>query len=229
MNVMAIVAHMDDAEIHCGGVLRKYVKQGHKVTVLIVTNGNKGSFEFSPEEITQIRREEQRVASKRLGEEEPMFLDYEDNLMLDCRELRLELTECIRRVNPAVIFTHCPTDGSNDHAATSQAVLKTLIGLRFPNMPVESTAMEKMPQVFFIEPAGGIGFVPEVYVNITEEMDDKMYAFSAHESQTAYDPRYSDDAEIVSRFRGFQAGHEYAEGFIAHRFFGHMPDYSILP
>ena len=229
MNVLAVVAHMDDAEIHCGGVLLKYVKQGAKVHVLVVTNGNKGTYKYSPEEITKIRRNEQREACKRLGRQEPIFLDYEDNLTIDSKELRLDILNIIRKVNPSVIFTHSPQDGSNDHAATGLAVTKALIGLPFPNMPVEEKPMKEMPQVFFIDPAGGVGFLPDVYVDITKEMDEKLYALEAHESQLGYDPRYKDDAVVVSRFRGFQSGCEYAEGFKAHYFFGFMPDYRVLP
>jgi LmbE family N-acetylglucosaminyl deacetylase len=226
---MAIVAHMDDGEIHCGGTLRKFVKRGDDVTVLVVTNGNKGSYTIPPEEITRMRREEQKEASRRLGEHEPMFLDYEDDLLMDSQDLRLDLVKCIRKVNPRVILTHSPEDGSPDHATVAKAVMGSLIALPFPNIPVEAAPMAAMPQVFFFDPSGGIGFIPEVYVDITDEMEEKMHAFKAHKSQTDYDPRYLEGAGLLSRFRGFQAGYKFAEAFSAYRFFGFMPDYRILP
>ena len=243
MNVLAIVAHMDDGEEHCGGTLRKYVLKGDKAFILVVTNGNKGSYTMNSEAITNLRKEEQREASRRLGMEEPFFLDYEDDLMIDCLELRLDLIHSIRHINPAVILTHSPNDGSNDHAAVSRAVTAALIALPFPNIPKRTIRpsidmpevpenappMSAMPQVFFFESDGGIGSLPEVYVDITDVIEDKLHAFKAHKSQTDYDPRYLEGTELLSRFRGFQSGVMYAEAFNAHRFFGFMPDYKILP
>lgn len=229
MNVFAVVAHMDDAEIYCGGTLRKYVERGDQVTVLVVTNGNKGSYVLSPEETTRVRREEQREACRRLGAQEPMFYDYEDDMMIDTVQLRLDLVAAIRRVRPQVILTHTPADGSNDHSAVGTGVVKALISLPFQNIPVEEEPLREMPSVFFFEPAGGVGFQPEQYVDISDVQETKVHAFKAYESQIAYDPRYLENIEVVGRFRGYQAGCAFAEGFQAYRFFGFMPDYRLLP
>lgn len=229
MNVLAIVAHMDDAEIYCGGTMRKYIERGDRVTVLVVTNGNKGSFHYEPEELTRIPRREQQEACRRIGVQEPLFLNYEDNMMVDSAELRLDLIQMIRKVSPEIIITHTPEDGSNDHAAVGTGVIKALIALPFKNMPVDELPMEQMPQVFFMEPAGGIGFEPEQYVDISDVQEIKVSAFHAYKSQIAYDPRYLENIEVVGRFRGYQAGCQYAEAFRAYRFFGFMPDYKLLP
>jgi len=229
MNVLAVVAHMDDAEIYCGGTLRKYIERDDQVYVLVVTNGNKGSFELEPQDLTNVRRTEQAEACRRLGANPPMFLNYEDNMMVDSVELRLELIDKIRSIKPDVIFTHDPHDGSNDHSAVGTGVIKALIGLPFKNMPVAAVPMKTMPQVFFIETAGGVGFVPEQYVDISGVQEKKVHAFMAYESQYAYDPRYLENIEIVGRFRGHQVGCQYAECFRAHRFFGFIPDFKLLP
>lgn len=229
MKILIIAAHMDDAEIYCGGTMRRYILRGDEVSVLVVTNGNKGSFVYGPDELTNIRRAEQREACRRIGATDPYFLDYEDNMLEDCVALRLELLGIIRKVRPEVIITHSVEDGSNDHGVVGNAVVKALIGLPFKNMPVSETPMEQMPQVFFMEPAGGVGFMPEQYVDISAVQADKVYAFKAYESQIAYDQRYLENIEVVGRFRGYQAGHQYAEAFAAHRFFGFMPDYRKLP
>jgi len=228
MKVLVVGAHMDDAEIYCGGTLRKYILRGDEAHVLVVTNGNKGSFVYGPKELTEIRRAEQQEACRRLGAQEPHFFDYEDNLLVDSVELRLKLLGMMRKVSPDVIITHTPQDGSNDHGAVGNGVIKALIGLPFKNMPVAETPMKKMPQVFFMEPAGGIGFMPEQYVDISDVQEDKVHAFKAYESQLAYDPRYLENIEVVGRFRGYQAGYQYAECFQAYRFFGFMPDYRLL-
>ena len=71
--------------------------------------------------------------------------------------------------------------------------------------------------------------MPEIYIDITGEMDLKLQAFSEHRSQIAYDERYIQDVQLLSRFRGYQAGYEYAEAFRAYSAFGFVPDYKRLP
>jgi len=229
MKVMAIVAHMDDAEIYCGGTLIKCVARGDQVTVCVVTNGDKGSFQYSREELTAVRRREQRKASGLMKAEELVFFDYEDGMLLDSPALRRNLTETMRRTAPDVVITHYPGDGSNDHSVTGQAVTKSLITLTWPNTSSDTLPMKKMPQLFYMDTAGGIGFMPDFYVDISEVIDDKKAAFLCHESQAECDPNYLETIEVLSRFRGFQAGFRYGEGFIGHQFFGSMADCRILP
>lgn len=229
MKVLAVVAHQDDMETHCGGIFEKYRKQGHTCAVIVTSDGSKGSMTLSPEETVAIRREEQRRACHVLGMQEPIFLDYPDNMMECSGALRLDLLDAIRKVDPDVIFTHFTEDGSTDHRTTAKAVMDCLIALRFPNMPVATPAMERAPSVFFFDSDGGIGFLPEIYIDITEEMDVKIRAFSEHRSQTEYDARYMQDVALLSRFRGYQCGVEYAEAFRAYHAFGFLPDYKKLP
>lgn len=229
MKVLAIVAHADDMETHCGGVMAKYRSQGHDCAVIVTTNGNKGSFSHGPAEIMAIRREEQCRACRVLDMEPPVFLDFEDNMMQPTLDTQLRLTAAIRAAAPDVIFTHFPQDGSNDHKVTANVVINTLISLRFGNMPIDVPPMAKSPSVFFFDSDGGIGFLPEIYIDITEEMPQKVAAFSCHKSQIACDERYMQDVELLSRFRGYQAGVGYAEAFRAYSSFGFVPDFKRLP
>ena len=43
LDIMAIFAHPDDAELLCGGALAKGAERGHKVGVLDLTAGEMGS------------------------------------------------------------------------------------------------------------------------------------------------------------------------------------------
>jgi len=65
--VLAVGAHPDDAEILCGGTLARYAQQGAHVTILTVTNGEKGSLDQPPETVAQIRRDECLAAAQVIG------------------------------------------------------------------------------------------------------------------------------------------------------------------
>lgn len=67
MNVLAICAHPDDAEILCGGTLAKYAARGDKITIAISTNGEVGSPTLSKPEISEIRRQEAKAAADLIG------------------------------------------------------------------------------------------------------------------------------------------------------------------
>ena len=55
-HVAIFMAHADDGEFLCAGTAAKFVAEGHKVTYIIITNGDKGSEdpEISPEQLAEI-------------------------------------------------------------------------------------------------------------------------------------------------------------------------------
>jgi LmbE family N-acetylglucosaminyl deacetylase len=67
MRVLAIGAHPDDIELLCGGTMAKYTKNGHKVTIVTMTNGDKGHLIIPPEELGRMRLEEGRRGASILG------------------------------------------------------------------------------------------------------------------------------------------------------------------
>ena len=67
MNVLAIGCHPDDVEVACAGTLAKYVKEGHKVIVCHVANGNLGHAIIQPDELRVMRRQEARNAGALAG------------------------------------------------------------------------------------------------------------------------------------------------------------------
>ena len=73
--------------------------------------------------------------------------------------------------------------------------------------------------IYYMDTLGGHGFVPEQYVDITEEIELKLRALECHESQIKWMLEHDkiDFVEWVrasSRYRGLQSGVQYAEGFI---------------
>jgi LmbE family N-acetylglucosaminyl deacetylase len=78
--VMVVAAHPDDPEFLAGGTVARLVQEGHEVTYVIVTNGNKGSGNrnLTSEQLVPIREEEQRRAARVLGVKHVEFLGHED-------------------------------------------------------------------------------------------------------------------------------------------------------
>jgi len=108
--VMVVTAHPDDPKFGAGGTIAKFVKEGRKVTYVIVTDGNKGSADraIAPARLAEIREEEQRNAARTLGVERVEFLGYEDGEVEDTRQLQLDVTRQIRRWRPGLIIAQSP-------------------------------------------------------------------------------------------------------------------------
>ena len=69
LRILAIGAHPDDIEYGCGGTLFRYVRNGHKVHLLVMTYGEKGGKHNT-------RREEQLRSAQLLGVEKVLWGDY---------------------------------------------------------------------------------------------------------------------------------------------------------
>ena len=218
MNILAVGAHPDDLEIYCYGTLAKYAKLGHQVFMCSVANGNLGHKEIQPKELAEIRREEAKNAAKLIG---AVHLD------LDIGDLKINANdetqqekrvEIVRIAQPDLIITHCPDDYMPDHCETSKLVFYASFASSCPNYKTKSLCYDPVVPVYYMETAGGMGFVPEEYVDISDYLDLKLEAIRCHRSQA----QWLDDhdgfnmeefASVVGRFRGIQCSRKYAEGF----------------
>ena len=234
MNILAIGAHPDDVEFSVGGTLLRYKKEGHKIFIALTTSGNIGSSTHSSRgEIAEIREAEMLEAAK-YYDAEVRFLRNDDELLHNTPESRLQVLDAIRWANPDVIFTHHPADRSPDHHTTAEIVSDIMLSIPAPLLPSKGAPCAKKPSVFFWEPTAGIGALPEVYVDISDVLEEKKAALSCHVSQNSWMAGYMersliDVVEIMGAFRGFQNDWMYAEAFSAYRIHGFMPDYKVLP
>src|SRR5437870_11617749 len=98
--ILSIHAHPDDQEFTVGGTLAKWARAGSEIVTLCVTNGDAGSNQWTPADMTReklvpIRQEEQRRASKALGINQVIFLGYRDSALVPSIELRKDITRVI--------------------------------------------------------------------------------------------------------------------------------------
>jgi len=215
MNILAIGCHPDDIEVACAATMAKYQKQGHKVIVCHVANGNLGHAIIQPDELRAMRIAEAKKAGSLSGIE-VITCDIGDLLVYDNKEQRDKVVDVIRYADPDVIITHSPTDYMPDHVAVSKLVFDATFAASVPHY--ENGKAAKLTPLFYMDTLAGVNFMPTEYVDISHEIDIKLDMLECHESQMKWmrDHDNIDFAEFVktcARFRGLQCGVQYAEAF----------------
>ena len=226
--MLVVAAHAGDFVWRAGGVIAKYAKAGHEVHLIVVTYGIRGeSNEYwkrenaSVEECRQIRIEESKKAVDILGVTHADFWEYIDYPLTMDRE-RVERLACeIRRIRPDFILTHDKEEDlfNTDHNLTSDSVrmaytIASGAGAYCRGLPVSP----RQTPMFGFEPQMTeiCGFIPGIYIDVTDVFDAKVAAMEACATQSRMKPHYICKAEIRAgecRVRGGLAGCKYAEAF----------------
>jgi bacillithiol biosynthesis deacetylase BshB1 len=117
VDLLAIVAHPDDAELTCGGVLAKAAKAGRRVGILDLTRGELGTRGSA-----EIRAAEAQNASKVLGVALRENLGLPDANVVNDKPSREKLVGAIRRLRPRVVIAPALEGRHPDHIAAAQLV-----------------------------------------------------------------------------------------------------------
>src|SRR5215471_17571552 len=100
LDVIAVGAHPDDVEIACGGTLARLVRQGYRVGIVDLTDGEPTPGSPGPE----VRLAEADKAAKTLGVHLRVLLDLPNRRLFDSFEARVALAKVFRRYRPKLVF-----------------------------------------------------------------------------------------------------------------------------
>lgn len=201
INILAIGAHPDDIEFGCGGTLIKYRDKGHRIYLLVMTEGGMGAQ-------TSVRAGEQLSSQAIMGAEEVFWGGYEDTHLMADKEMINKIEKVISTVKPAFIFCNFIDDTHQDHRHLAQATI---------------SATRYIRNVLFYEGPTTQNFSPHVFVDIFDTFDRKIKALEAHRSQftktNIEDMTIAELARSSANFRGIQSRVKYAEAFHSLRLF----------
>ena len=121
--VLAIGAHIGDAELTAGALLATCAVHGGKAVTLALTAGEKGApAGANIEEYRRSKIGEAEAFARELGGE-AYVLDYADGLLPDNDEVRFAVCDVIRKVKPDIIVTHHENSMHKDHAVCHKIVV----------------------------------------------------------------------------------------------------------
>ena len=204
LTILAIGAHGDDIELACGGSIAKAVSNGHQVIMVVVTGKDSKDHKNVSIRDNGSAQKEAKAAAKILGISNLIILGYEDTLVPYSADLIGNLDDIMDQYKPDIIFTHFVFDTHQDHIRTAHSTI---------------SAARRQNTILLYEPInpsgqGYIAFRPQMYIDISKTINQKIDALKAHQSQyQKYNEKWIDGVVARSKFRGFEMGVEYAECF----------------
>jgi N-acetylglucosamine malate deacetylase 1 len=179
IDVLAITAHPDDAELLCAGALLRAADAGRRTAVLDLTRGEAGSLGSAA-----ARTQETAAASRILGLAERRSAELPDAALTNSLAARTRVAALIRELRPRVVITHWPAARHPDHRAASDIARDAsfLAGLRRATIDGEPFRPHKLLHCLtYVES----GERPTFVVDISDQMERKLDAIFAYESQVA--------------------------------------------
>jgi bacillithiol biosynthesis deacetylase BshB1 len=212
LDVLAVCAHPDDAELHCGGLLLQAQQRGAAIGVLDLTRGDAAT-RGTPE----LRRREAEAANRILG------LAVRDNLALPDARLEVDqghltlIIERLRRWRPRLVVTSHWDDHHPDHHACSLLVRHACYLSGIGNHPAAGTPHRPEQVLYYLD---RIGHQPHLVQDVSQVFEQKLAAVRCYASQLYAE---SDVSQGPDRLSTPLASVDYLETWRArHRHFGSL-------
>ncbi len=197
--VLALTAHPDDLEFFAGGTLRRMALSGSRIIAVVMSDGEKRGNWTST---AQQRRSEQKEAGRLQGYHQIAFLGLPDFGLPEDPRLEHLVARTWDQVSPEVVFAFNPKEllpqsANRDHKALGRTV-----------MDLARARLHTGAQVYFYGT-----YHPDVLVDISPVIDDKIRAVKAHRSQMVYLDGDETDRAIrtMGRIMAGRAACTYAE------------------
>lgn len=214
LDVIAVGAHPDDVEIACGGTLAQLVRQGYRVGIIDLTDGEPTPKCPSPD----VRLAEAQAAAAALGVQVRVTLDLPNRRLFDSFESRVALAREFRRYRPKVVigFGDKTPMASPDHWQAMQITDAAVFYSRlskwddfFDGLPVHTIATQLYFRLAF-EPMTLNDFSSHFTVDISETLEAKLASVACYKTQ--FPP---EKGHVFERIRGAALIAGAASGFHA--------------
>lgn len=224
LDLLAIGVHPDDVELGCSGTIINEIKNGKKVGILDLTQGELGS-----RGSIEIRYEEAAKAAMIMGVHVRENLKLADGFFKNDEEHQRKLIAAIRKYQPEIVITNSHSDRHPDHGRAAKLTTDScfLSGLRkIETKNEQGELQERWKPKYIFHYIQDRFHEPDFVIDITDVFEQRMEAVKAYSTQF-YSAGSEDDGpqtyissagfleSIVARARmiGKKIGVQYGEGF----------------
>ncbi len=208
MHVVAYLAHADDEVLGCGGLLAKLSAQGHRVSVVLATDG------MVKRDDTSDNAAAAPHAAKILGVKDLFFLGFPDQRFDQFPLIEFNLAFDNLGLEPDLLITHSDHDVNYDHTIVSRSA--SVIG-----RPLQKKTKLIVCETLSSTEWGSRPFAASLYVDISEFLSKKIEAMRVYEKELRPypHPRSLEGIEIKAKQRGLEVGCAAAEAYQVVRWF----------
>lgn len=224
-NVLVVAPHADDETLGAGGAIARYVSEGRRVTVALMTGLGPEAHPFATADGIATVRAEFQQAMQVLGVHETVLHDLPTTLLdaMPQHVVNRAAAETLDRVKPDLVLLPFEHDLHRDHEilnyAFRVALRPHLSGNRKRHAVLAyETATETHLQSPYLRPS----FEPNLWVDVSDHIETKIEALSKFRSQILPHPalRSLEALRALATWRGAQIGVHAAEAFVALRLVG---------
>ena len=213
MKILVIAPHPDDETLGCGGTLFRHKEERDELYWAIVTGISEDM--GWPETAVKKRDAEIEAVAKKYGFSDVINFRLPTTRLdtLPLTDLIEKITDVYKKIEPEIIFIPYAYDVHTDHQIIAKAMQATFKWFRYPH--IQKALMYETPsetEFNFIEKRT---FNPNIFVNISDHLDDKIEAMRIYESEIGDFPFPRSEKTMCSlaAFRGSQSGYKAAEAF----------------
>lgn len=167
--IMAVGAHIGDAQLTCGMLLAKYAMAGDKIITVDLTAGERGTPKgMTPEEFRPINVAAAAEFATMLNGESIVF-DVPDGELIDTQEIELKLARIMREKHVDMVLYHWPKSMHKDHIAASKITENAIFFAGLPTFELDGLPAAPIHKTLYAENwEDSQDFVPYVYYDVSE-------------------------------------------------------------
>ncbi len=229
LDVLAIGVHPDDVELGCSGTLINEVKQGKKVGIVDLTQGELGT-----RGTVETRYREAADAAKIIGASARENLKMRDGFFKNDEAHQLQLISILRKYKPEIVIGNILEDRHPDHGRAGNLIYDAcfLSGLKQVKTADETgSEQEKWRPKYLFHYLQDRFYEPDLIVDISDVFEQRMASIKAYTTQF-HNPGSNEPATYISnsgfmdaitgraRLLGKRIGVQFAEGFVSKKNIG---------
>jgi bacillithiol biosynthesis deacetylase BshB1 len=214
-SILIIGPHPDDQELGMGGTIIRLASQGHRLHLLDITNG-----EPTPLGNPETRAKEAQAAAQLMGVQRSC-LGLPNRQVLHSLENRHLLAATIRLHQPDWLFVPYPLDAHPDHVATTRLAEDARFDAKLTHSSIPGQPCYPKRILYYFCTHLRLNFQPTFCIDISPQIDAKMAAVKAYESQfVCNQSAVPNMVKTINAYFGGRIGTTYAEPFFTHEVLG---------
>ena len=214
-SILVFGPHPDDAELGMGGTILKLARQGHKLHIVDMTNG-----EPTPFGSVETRAKEAAAAAKVLGVERTL-LGLPNREVVHSIENRHKVAAVIRRHQADWLFVPYPIDAHPDHVAVTKICEDARFDAKLTKSSIPGDPYYPKRIIYYFCTHLRLNFTPNFCIDISDTIEQKIASVRCYESQFVGNSAFVPDmVRTITAYFGSRIGTAFAEPFFTHEMLG---------